>query len=127
MLENNEAIEAGSKYLSSTIIVVIKDPYEPEALMRFTASVSLNGLSTKADTLIDIAASLNFVSKEFVMANVVYKDCKTDPNRAIRVASEQCISLRLKCFPLQFSLLVDMNSLTYNFEFLPISTVQILS
>ncbi len=46
----------------------------------------------KADTLIDTAASLNFVSKEIVMANGFYKDYKTAPKLAIRVASEQRIS-----------------------------------
>ena len=60
--------------------------------MRFNATVVLNGLSIKADTRIDTAASLNFVSKKFVMANVFYKDCKTAPKLAIRVASEQRIS-----------------------------------
>jgi hypothetical protein len=50
------------------------------------------GLSTKVDTLTSTTASLNFVSKEFVMANGFYKDCKTAPKLAIRVASEQRIS-----------------------------------
>jgi hypothetical protein len=36
-----------------------------------------NGLSAKADTLIDIIASNNFISKEFVTANGFYKDRKT--------------------------------------------------
>jgi len=69
------------------------DPYEPEALMRFTPSVFLNGLSSKADTLIDTTTSLNFVNKEFVnMANGFYKYCKTAPKMTIRVACEQGIS-----------------------------------
>ena len=50
------------------------DPYEDEALMRFTASVFYNGLSSKACTLIDTIASLNFVSKDFVVTNGFYKD-----------------------------------------------------
>ena len=52
------------------------------------ATVILNGFSAKAHTLIGKAASLNFVSKEFVMANVFDKDWKTAPKLAIRVASE---------------------------------------
>ena len=60
--------------------------------MRFNARVFLNGLSTKAYTLIETAASLTFVSKEFVMASGFDKDCKTAPTLAIRVASEQRIS-----------------------------------
>ncbi len=46
----------------------------------------------KANTLIDTAASLHFMSKEFVMANGFCKDCNTAPKLAIRVASEQRIS-----------------------------------
>jgi hypothetical protein len=68
------------------------DPYEVEALMRFTASVSYNGLSSKAYTLIDTSASLDFISKDFVVTNGFYKDCKTVPKLFIRVASEHRIS-----------------------------------
>jgi hypothetical protein len=56
--------------------------------MRFNGTIVLNGLSAKADTLIYTTASLYFVSKEFVVANGFYIDCKTAPKLAIRVASE---------------------------------------
>jgi len=72
--------------------MIIMDPCELEALMRFAALVALIIFSTKADTLIDTAASLDFVSKEFVMANGFYKYCKTVSKMAIRVAIEQRIS-----------------------------------
>ena len=51
------------------------------------------GVPAKADTLIDTSASLHFVSKKCVMDNGFYKDCKTAPKLAIRVASEQRISM----------------------------------
>jgi hypothetical protein len=57
--------------------------YEAEALMRFPASVSYDGLSSKANTLIDTTASLNFVSKDCVVTNGFYKDCKTVPKLSI--------------------------------------------
>ena len=76
-LEPKVAIETIDKNLSTTINLVIMNPYKAEALMRFTASVSCNGLSSKADTLIDTATSLNFASKNFVTTNGFYKDCKT--------------------------------------------------
>ena len=61
--------------------------------MRFTASVSYDGLSSKPDTLMDTTPSLNFVSKDFVVTNGgFYKDCKTVPKLSIRVASEPRIS-----------------------------------
>jgi len=91
-LEANAAIKAANKYLSPTTAMVVMDLYEVEALVRFNATVIFNGLSAKADTLFDTAASLNFVNKEFVMANGFYKDYKTAPKYAIRVASEQRIS-----------------------------------
>ena len=58
----------------------------------------------------------------------LYKDCKTAPKLAMRVASEQRIStsLRLKCFVLQFLLLMDTSSLTCNLEFSLTSKVGIL-
>jgi hypothetical protein len=91
-LEANEAIKAANTYLSAPTAMVIMGPYEAATLFRFNATIVLNGLSAKADTLIDTRASLNFVSKEFVVANGFYKDCKTAPKLTIRVASEQRIS-----------------------------------
>jgi hypothetical protein len=55
-LKSYAAIKEADNYLSSTIAMVIMDPWETEALMRFIATMSFNGLSSKADTLIDTAA-----------------------------------------------------------------------
>ena len=63
-------------------------PYEAKALMRFNATTFFIGLSAKADTLIGTSNSLTFVSKEFVMANALYKDCKNGPKLSIRLAIE---------------------------------------
>ena len=41
------------------------DPYKAETLVRFTPSAFLNGLFSKADTLIDTAASLTSLTKYF--------------------------------------------------------------
>ena len=65
--------------------------------MRFTAILSYNGLFVKVDTLIDIEASLNHVSKEFIMANSFYKACKTTPKLSFE-GLESKVSLKLKCF-----------------------------
>jgi len=78
-LETNTVIKAANKYLPETIAMVVMDPNKAIALMRFIAMVFLNGLAAKADTRIDTSASRNFVSKECVMANGFYKDCKTAP------------------------------------------------
>ena len=69
--------------------MVIMDPYEGEALVRFTAFVSNRGLTSKPNTLMDTSTSLNFVSKELVTDNGFYKKCKTTPKPSIRVAKEK--------------------------------------
>ena len=43
-LEANTTIEAANKYFSATIVMVVMDPYEAEALMRFNATFFLNRL-----------------------------------------------------------------------------------
>ena len=37
--------------MSAATAMVVMDPYEAKALMRFNATIVLNGLSAKADTL----------------------------------------------------------------------------
>ena len=49
------ALETTDESLSTATALVIMNPYEDEALMRFTPSVSYDGLSSKAYTLIDTA------------------------------------------------------------------------
>jgi hypothetical protein len=92
-LNSEVAINLEYESLLKAVYLVLMDSYQAEALMRFTPTVSYKELSSKANTLIEIAASLNFVSKEFVMANGFYKDCKTAPKLSIRVATEQRISM----------------------------------
>jgi hypothetical protein len=65
-LKPEAAVEALDKYLSTTFALLIMNSYEAEALMKSNATVSYNGLSSKADTLIDTATSLNFVSKKML-------------------------------------------------------------
>ena len=64
--------------------------------MLLTVTMSLSGLSSKANDLIDTVAFLNCESKEFVISNRLYKDCKIVPRFSIRVASERRIS-KTKC------------------------------
>ncbi len=80
-------IETANDYLSSATAMVIMDLYQSGALMRFNASVSYKELSLKEDTFMYTGASLSFVSKEFVMANGFYKDCKIVLKLSIQVAS----------------------------------------
>jgi hypothetical protein len=102
--ELEATIETADENLSTAAFLVIMDPYEAEALMKFPASVSYNGLLSEADTLIDIATSLNFVSKDFVVTNGFYKGCKTVPKLYIRVAREQRISTTKVFCPTVFTI-----------------------
>ncbi len=61
-LESESAIEAAYKYSSAAVALGVMNPSEKKSLMRFTASVSQENLTSKAGTFIDTAASLNFVS-----------------------------------------------------------------
>ncbi len=70
--------------------------------MRFTHTLSYKELSSRAYTLIDIATSLYFFSKEVVMANGFYKECKTPPKLSIRVANELRISTTKEFCPTVF-------------------------
>jgi hypothetical protein len=83
------------------------NPYEAEALMRCTTSVSYNGMSSRGDALIDTATSLNFVSKDFVVTNGFYKGCKIVPKLSIRGLVNSA-SLQPNYVVLQRSPLMDM-------------------
>jgi len=72
-LEANEASKAAKKYVLASTTRVVMDPYEAEALMCFNVVVVLNGLSAKAGTLIDTSASLNFISREFVVTKKIVR------------------------------------------------------
>ncbi len=50
--------------------------------------LSQENLTSKADTLIAAAASLNFASKIFLNDNGFYKYCKAVPKIAVRVGNE---------------------------------------
>ncbi len=104
IVEAELAIETANENLPTSPALVIMNPYEIEALIRFTPSVSYDGLSSKADALIDTTTSLNIVSKDFVVTNGFYKGCKTVSKLSIRVASEQRISTTKLFCPTVFTI-----------------------
>ena len=61
-------------------------------------------MSAKTHTLIDTAILISFVSKEFVMADGFYEDCKTASKLALRVAIGQHISMTRVFGPSVFTL-----------------------
>ncbi len=84
------------------------DPCEAEALIRVNATLSYNEFSSKANTLIDTAASLNFVSKDFLWLMVCTKIEKLLLSYIFeRLVS--IISLGLMCFVRQSLPFMDMS------------------
>ena len=61
------------------------------SIMRLIVVATQENITSKAGTLIETAASLNFVSKKFLNANEFYKYCKASPIFFVRVATEQHI------------------------------------
>ena len=117
-LEANATVEVADRYASATSAMVVMDPYEAKDHMRSNATVSLNALSGKANTLIDTSASRDFLSKEYFMANGFYKDCKTASKLDIRVTSEHRISTTKVFCPSLFT--IDGHELTeLQFRVLP--------
>ena len=84
--ENNAFSEAADRWLPKAAAYVIMDPDQPEPLMRLP--ISFDGCDT--DALVDNAATLNFVSGEFVDRHNL--KWKTAPKVAVRVANAQRIA-----------------------------------
>ena len=66
-LDDLKSMEAATKWLPTAAAYTILDPNHPEALMKIP--VTFNGLETEA--LVDNAATLIFVSGDFVARNVI--------------------------------------------------------
>jgi hypothetical protein len=90
-MEPEAAIYAADTYLLAAAALVVMNPLENHSLVRFTVWMSQENITYKADTLIDTAASLNFVSKKFLDGDGFYKYCKASPKIFVRVANEQRI------------------------------------
>jgi hypothetical protein len=92
-MKSERTIETTDEHVSATIALVVMNQLENHSLMRFTIAVLEENLASKAGTLIDTAASLNFASKKFLNANGLYKYCKAALKLAVRVATEQLTHL----------------------------------
>ena len=84
--ENREFSEAADRWLPKAAAYTIMDPDKPEPLMRLP--ISFAGCDT--DALVDNAATLNFVSGEFVDRHDI--KWRTAPKIAVRVANAQRIA-----------------------------------
>jgi len=94
-IENTKSeatIEAVYRYLSATIALVVMNPLENHSRMRFTQEI----LTSKANTLIDTATSLNFMSKKLLNANEFYKYCKAAPKIVVKAANKRAANLNRK-------------------------------
>ena len=85
---DNVARKAAAEYLPTSVAYVIMNPDHPEPLMPIP--IQLNNIEVTA--LVDNAATLNFISKEFVESNDLMQHCKPAPKVAVRVANSQRLS-----------------------------------
>ena len=85
-LDDLKSKEAAAKWLPTAAAYTILDPNHPEALMKIP--ITFNGLETEA--LIDNAATLNFVSGDFVTKNGI--KWRSAGKIGVRVANAQRIS-----------------------------------
>ncbi len=72
--------------------LTILDPNQPSPLMKLPISLMVDSNSISTTALIDSAASLNFVSIEFLTRNSLLEKCSRGPKIAVRIANEQRIS-----------------------------------
>ena len=86
----NQSIIA-SHWLPSATVLTIMDPNEPEPLMKLPISIEYDSLRYDTSVLIDSAATLNFVSQEFLIRKGLAGKCVRGPKIAVRIAKEQRI------------------------------------
>jgi hypothetical protein len=90
------------------------DPNEPEPLMKLLISIEYGSLRYDTSVLIDSAATVNFVSQEFLTRNGLMGKCVRGPNIAVRIANEQCISTNKSFSPTSlFIHQIKFSSLTF--------------
>jgi hypothetical protein len=90
-METEAAIEAADKFAFAETALLVMNPLENHFRMRFTNVVSQENSTSKAYTLIDTVASLNFASKKFISADGFHKYCNYAPKLVGSVASQQHI------------------------------------
>ena len=91
--------DIASHWLPSAAVFTIMDPNEPEPLMKFLISIEYGSLRYDTGVLIDLAATLNFASREFLTRNGLMDECVRGPKFAVRIANEKCISTNKSCSP----------------------------
>ena len=77
------ARKAAAEYLPTAAAYVIMNPDHPEPLMQIPTQLN----NIEVTTLVDNAATLNFISKEFAESNDLMQHCKPAPKVAVRVAN----------------------------------------
>ena len=90
--------DIASHWLPSAIALTIMDPNEPEPLNKLPISIECDSLRYDTSVLIDLAATLNFASREFSVRNGLMENCVRGPQIVVRIANEQRISSN-KSFP----------------------------
>jgi hypothetical protein len=134
---NTKESNIASHRLPSAAILTIVDPNEPEPLMKLSISIEYDSLRYDISVLlIDSAATLNFVSQEFLIKNGLVGKCARGPKIAVRIANEQRISTnksfsptslvihQIKFTGLTFIVLHHLKCMDFIFGFPALKTLQ---
>jgi hypothetical protein len=104
MDETNNKSNSAFKWLPTTAALTIMDPNQPEPLMKLPISIEQESSQFHTNVLIDSAATLNFVSKEFLTRNNLLGKCIRGPKIDVRIANEQRISTNKRFSPIHVSI-----------------------
>ena len=79
-------------WLPTSTTLTIMDPNQPSPLMKLPISIEHDLVQFHTTVLVDFAATLNFVSQDFLTRNNLLGKCVRGPKIVVRIANEQRIS-----------------------------------
>jgi len=100
---NNKSDIVGH-WLPTFATLTIREPNQPEPLMKLPISIDQDSMQYRKTVLIDSAATLNFVRHDFLTRNNLLGKCIRGPKIAVRIANVQRISTTKTFSPTNVSL-----------------------
>ena len=81
LLYTNSKFDITSHWLPTAAALPIMDPNEPGPFMKLSISIEHDSLQYHTSMLIDLAATLNFASRDFLTRNDILGKCTRDPKK----------------------------------------------
>jgi hypothetical protein len=91
-------------WLPTVATLTIVDPNQLEPLTKLPIFLEQDYMQYHTSVLIDSAATLNFLSQDFLTRNTLLGKCIRGPKIVVRIANEQRISTAISFSPADFSL-----------------------